>query len=97
MALGGGSFAGVSALEGGLAYPEVFGAVLSESPSLWIAEGAVLQVGGCVGRGGRGGRGREGGRGAMCMAAVVSRRDQRAPRNCTTCCCCSDHCLAVPA
>lgn len=45
MALGGGSFAGVSALEGGLAYPEVFGAVLSESPSLWIAEGAVLQVG----------------------------------------------------
>jgi enterochelin esterase-like enzyme len=46
VALGGGSFAGVSALEGGLAYPEVFGAVLAESPSLWIAEGAVLQVSG---------------------------------------------------
>lgn len=40
--MGGGSFAGVAALYGALHYPHVFGAVLCESPSLWIAEGRFL-------------------------------------------------------
>ncbi|GLC43975.1 hypothetical protein PLESTB_000215900 [Pleodorina starrii] len=43
VAFGGGSFAGVSALYAALHYPHVFGCVLAESPSLWIAEGRFLQ------------------------------------------------------
>ncbi len=44
VAFGGGSFAGVAALYAALHYPHVFGAVLAESPSLWVAEGRFLQV-----------------------------------------------------
>lgn len=44
VAFGGGSFAGVAALYAALHYPHVFGAVLVESPSLWVAEGRFLQV-----------------------------------------------------
>lgn len=43
VAFGGGSFAGVTALYAAMHYPHVFGAVLAESPSLWIAEGRFLQ------------------------------------------------------
>ncbi|KAG2497276.1 hypothetical protein HYH03_004860 [Edaphochlamys debaryana] len=43
VAFGGGSFAGVAALYAAQHYPHVFGAVLAESPSLWIAEGRFLQ------------------------------------------------------
>lgn len=43
VAFGGGSFAGVTALYAAMHYPHVFGAVLAESPSLWIAEGAFLR------------------------------------------------------
>lgn len=35
---------GVTALYAALHYPHLFGAVLAESPSLWIAEGRFLQV-----------------------------------------------------
>lgn len=44
VAFGGGSFSGVSALYAAMHYPHVFGCVLAESPSLWIAEGRFLQV-----------------------------------------------------
>ncbi|EFJ50202.1 hypothetical protein VOLCADRAFT_89088 [Volvox carteri f. nagariensis] len=43
VAFGGGSFAGVAALYAAMHYPHVFGCVLAESPSLWIAEGRFLQ------------------------------------------------------
>eukprot|EP00198_Chlamydomonas_reinhardtii_P004541 XP_001693877.1 predicted protein [Chlamydomonas reinhardtii] len=43
VAFGGGSFAGVAALYAAMHYPHVFGVVLAESPSLWIAEGRFLQ------------------------------------------------------
>lgn len=42
-AFGGGSFAGVTALYAAMHCPHVFGAVLAESPSLWIAEGKFLE------------------------------------------------------
>ena len=42
VAFGGGSFAGVAALYAAMHYPHVFGAVLCESPSLWIAEAKFL-------------------------------------------------------
>lgn len=64
VAFGGGSFAGVAALYAAMHYPHVFGVVLAESPSLWIAEGRFLQVrdrGLAAGSGGRGASG-EGGR-----------------------------------
>lgn len=43
VAMGGGSFAGVTALYAAMHYPHVFGSVLVESPSLWIAEGQFLR------------------------------------------------------
>ncbi|KAG2443453.1 hypothetical protein HXX76_001810 [Chlamydomonas incerta] len=43
VAFGGGSFAGVAALYAAMHYPHVFGVVLAESPSLWIAEGRFLE------------------------------------------------------
>lgn len=43
VAFGGGSFAGICALYAAMAYPHVFGRVLAESPSLWVAEGRFLQ------------------------------------------------------
>eukprot|EP00884_Botryococcus_braunii_P022082 jgi/Botrbrau1/8558/Bobra.0359s0022.1 len=42
-AFGGGSFAGVTALYAALRFPHVFGSILAESPSLWIAEGRFLE------------------------------------------------------
>lgn len=42
LAFGGGSFAGVSALYAAMHYPHVFGSVLAESPSLWVADGRFL-------------------------------------------------------
>lgn len=42
VAFGGGSFGGVCALYAAMKYPHVFGAVLAESPSLWIAEARFL-------------------------------------------------------
>ncbi|GAB4823020.1 hypothetical protein N2152v2_010066 [Parachlorella kessleri] len=43
VAFGGGSFAGITALYAAMHYPHVFGSVLAESPSLWIAEGQFLR------------------------------------------------------
>lgn len=42
VAYGGGSFAGIAALYAAMHYPHVFGSILCESPSLWIAEGKFL-------------------------------------------------------
>eukprot|EP00775_Hariotina_reticulata_P003956 gene3956-4209_t len=42
LAFGGGSFAGVTALLAAITIPHVFGGVLVESPSLWVAEGKFL-------------------------------------------------------
>lgn len=51
VAFGGGSFAGVCALYAAMKFPHVFGAVLAESPSLWVAEGRFLRdMEGCSGR-----------------------------------------------
>ncbi|KAL6760544.1 Alpha/Beta hydrolase protein [Haematococcus lacustris] len=41
-AFGGGSFGGVAALYAAMHYPHLFGSVLAESPSFWIAEGRFL-------------------------------------------------------
>ncbi|KAG1669133.1 hypothetical protein FOA52_002644 [Chlamydomonas sp. UWO 241] len=43
VAFGGGSFGGINALHVAMHYPHVFGSVLAESPSLWIAEGKFLE------------------------------------------------------
>ena len=43
VAFGGGSFGGVNALYASLHYPHVFGSILAESPSLWIAEGRFIE------------------------------------------------------
>jgi len=42
LAFGGGSFGGVCALYAAMHYPHVFGSILAESPSLWIARGRFL-------------------------------------------------------
>lgn len=43
VAFGGASFAGVAAIYAAMHYPHIFGAVLAESPSMWIAEAAFLK------------------------------------------------------
>lgn len=42
VAFGGGSFGGVCSMMAAMQYPHVFGAVLAESPSLWVGEGRFL-------------------------------------------------------
>lgn len=43
IAFGGASFSGVCALYAAMHYSHVFGQILAESPSLWIAEGKFLE------------------------------------------------------